>query len=183
MKNTLVARRYAGALLMLAKEQNTAEATGTELNSFAALLDSSAELRKVLENPAIGRGDRLAVIGAFADKLGMSKTTGNFLRLMVEKGRGGALREAVTHYGELLDQELGRARAVVSSTKALDEGALAALKEKLEAVTGKSVILENKIDPSLLGGVVTRVGSLVFDGSVKGRLDTLRDRLIREAGA
>ena len=182
MSSTIISKRYATALLMLAREKGLEEQIGTELRTFAGFLDESGALQQVLENPAIRRDERLKVVEVLVELAGLSKITSNFLRLCVEKGRAGIIGEAMSHYGDLLDEALGRVRATVSSTRVLNDEAVAALKAKLEEMTGKQVVLSTKIDPSLLGGVVTRVGSLVFDGSVRGRLDALRDRLIQEAG-
>jgi F-type H+-transporting ATPase subunit delta len=168
-------------MLELAQEKGLAEDVGEELGRFKELMDGSQELQAVLQNPAIRRGERLAVMGKLIEHLELSQLTSNFLRLMVEKGRAGAIATAVDDYGTLLDKAVGRVHALVTSSRELGAGELDALRTKLEELTGNTVILDQKVDPSIMGGMVTRVGSLVFDGSVRGRLDALRDRLIAEA--
>lgn len=179
---SLVAQRYAKALLEIAREQNAADKVAEELHRFAELLGQSAELQGLLSNPAFRKDERLKVMTQLLEQLQLEKTTANFLKLLVEKGRASAIADMVQAYDTQLDEALNRVRAVVQSTRPLDEASINALKEKLETVTGKTVLVTTEVLPELMGGVVTRVGSLVFDGSVSGRLEALRDRLVRDAG-
>jgi len=175
-----VAYRYAAALLDLALERGDANQVGEDLTKVAAALEASGELQVVLSNPAIRRQERLGVVTALASKLGLGGTATTFLKLVVEKGRASAIAQMVEAYRERHDAQSGRVQAEVISARALAESDLESLRQKLEATTGKSVTINSRIDPDILGGVITRVGSKVFDGSVRGRLEALKDRLIRE---
>jgi len=181
MSNSLVAGRYAKAVLELATESDVGDAVGEELETFQSVRAESPDLREVLANPVFSKEERLEVVKKFCAHLGLSDLTRRFLMLLVEKGRADALPHVVRSYRDQLDEQEGRVRAVVTSTRTLDEAAVDAIKKKLESTTGKTVLVTTKIDPELLGGIVTQVGSMVFDGSVRGRLEALRDRLIRNA--
>jgi len=175
-----VARRYARAMLELATEDGLAEKVGADLTDFQATVHGSPELERTLVNPGFERQQRREVVRALLERGGYQEVTRNFLLLLVDKGRIDHLAAIVREYGALLDRQLGRTRATVRCAAPLAEKDLEQLREMLEKVTGKTVLLDHEVDPALIGGIVTKVGGMVFDGSLKTQLGRLHERLSRE---
>ncbi len=180
-----VARRYAGALAELAAERKVLEPVGASLGAFAALLASSDELRAGVSSPAFTKEERRGVLEAVLAKwTDVDELSANFIRLLGDKGRMAAFDAVVSAYGELVDDRQGRARAHVASAKKLTKKDLTTIENQIKTLTGKSeVIVEQTIDADLIGGIVTRVGDLVFDGSIRTRLQSLRLQLINQGEA
>jgi F-type H+-transporting ATPase subunit delta len=173
------ARRYAKALHLAAREADTVEATGAEIETLAALVAGHAELREALARPWIKGPDRRAAAAAVAQRAGVSQLTRNFLALVAERGRIDHLDEMVRAYRQLVDEQMNRVRAQVRTTTPLEEPAARQLAARLERTLGKQVVLEQTVDPALLGGFVAQVGSLIIDGSLDGQLERMRERLAR----
>ncbi len=173
------ARRYAKALFQLAREGRAAEAAGNELDTVAGLVRDDARLRELLTRPWIKPADRRGIATALAERAGAGKTVRDFLGLLGERGRIDHLPEIVAAYQVLLDEELGRARAQVRTAVALTEGERRTLAERLGRVLGKQILLEERVDQSLLGGFIAQVGSLILDGSLDAQLGRMRERLAR----
>ena len=176
-KREATAKRYAKALLSLARERGRAEAVGGELDEFSSLLAEHAQLRDALLHPWVKGQARRAVARAVAVRLGCSPLSSDFLGLLAERGRLDHLREIGQAYRQLADDSLGRVRAHVRTAVPLAEPERRQLAERLGRATGKTVLVEAQLDPSLLGGLIAQVGSLVFDGSLDGQLARLRGRL------
>lgn len=174
-----LARRYARALLDVAAEGEAAEGILGELRQVVELLREHRELRLVLTNPSILRRDALQILEAVLDRMEVRPLTRTFLRVVLEAGRAGALEEILRAYEELVDERLGRVRAAVTVAAPLEDAQAGRLAEELRRLTGKEVRLEIRQDPTLLGGMVTRIGSRVYDGSLAGRLTRLRGELAR----
>jgi len=174
-----LAKRYAQALLDVAAESGVAEVVGSELTAVAALLREQRELRQVLANPAVRRRDALGLLEAVLDRMDLRPLSRTFLRVVLEAGRLAGLDEILRSYQGLLDERLERVRAVVTTAAPLEAVAAARLTAELRRLTGKQVLLEVAEDPALLAGVVTRIGSRVYDGSLRTRLAALRERLAR----
>jgi F-type H+-transporting ATPase subunit delta len=175
----IVAKRYARALLDLGKEDGNLEKYGQELTDVVELFDQSTELEAVLANPAFGFDSRRQVLDTLLEKLGLSPITKNFFRLLMDRGRIDAVRSIGTIYQGLLDEAKGITRAEVVSATSLDEAAVGRLSQALKDMAGREVELQVKEDPSLIGGVVARIGDLVLDGSVRTQLESLKDSLKR----
>ncbi len=176
MIDASVARRYARALLDVAAQGGQHEKVGEELASVAAAL-SQPEAKAMLANPGYSDEQRWKVVGAVALK---TKATGvllNFLGLLVQRQRITGLDAIARAYAEMVDAKVGRVRAVVTSAYPLGEAELAKIRDALANATRKSVLLEQKTDPSIVGGLVTTVGGTVWDGSIKTQLERLRDEL------
>ncbi|GAC1336515.1 MAG: ATP synthase F1 subunit delta [Myxococcales bacterium] len=183
-----VARRYAKALLSLATAPDgaaanggdphgVAERTAAQLRDLAASLETSPDTRAALLNPGFSSAQRQKAVDALAQQLKLEPGIVNFLRLLLDRQRIAALPAIARAFGELLDQRIGRVRATVTSAQPLGEGELATVRDALSKAVQKSIILEAKTDPALLGGVVAQVGGTVFDGSVRTQLNRLRDEL------
>ncbi len=176
MLDASVARRYARALIDVAAQDGSHERVGGELFAMAAAL-ASPDARTVLTNPVYSEAQRRALVSELAKKMGVSVLFANFLGLLVDKERIGELEMIARVYRELLDEKVGRVRAVVTSALPLSQDDLARVRDALAAATRKSVMLEAKTDPSIIGGLVAQVGNTVWDGSLKTQLERLRDDL------
>jgi F-type H+-transporting ATPase subunit delta len=173
------ARRYAKALFMLARESRATEAVGRELDTVAAPIRDDRELREVLTRPWIKPADRRGIAAGLAERAGAGKMVRDFLGLLGERGRIDHLPEIVAAYQALLDEELGRARAQVRSAVPLTDAERRGLAERLGRALGKQILLEERVDGTLLGGFIAQVGSLILDGSLDAQLGRMRERLAR----
>ncbi len=173
-----IARRYARALLELGAEQNNLETLVKEISAVAEAFTSSAELRAVVDNPEIPRTARKQVFVEIAAKLGCGVTTKNTLSLLADASRLRALPAIATALREEADRSAGVVRASVTSAQPLGDAYIQKLTQALETRFKKKVVVVKNVDPSLLAGVVTRVGDTVIDGSLRARLDELRTQLL-----
>jgi F-type H+-transporting ATPase subunit delta len=148
-----------------------------QLRAFDALARESHDLRTALGSPAVPKSRKRAVITRFVQVLGLSPIIRNFLFVLSDKRRLSALHEIVDSFDVQLDERLGFIRADVSAAQELDQIQLDNLIRKLEQISGKHVRLRFNVDSALIGGVVARMGSTVYDGSVRGRLDHLSRQL------
>lgn len=174
-----VARRYARALLALGLEDGRSEKYGEELEAVAAALETSAEARDLVLNPGYTKAQRQAVVDTLAQTFSLSPVVVNFLRLLVDRRRIGELDAIARAYRELVDAQVGRIRAVVTSAWPLSQEELSRLRDAIAAAARRSIVLETKTDPSLVGGLVTQVGVTVYDGSIKTQLERMREELKR----
>ena len=174
-----IARRYAKALFSLAVEQGRIEPWSDALLALAKAVEDSAELRSLLSNPAFPRDARAAIVTRLAAELKLDAAPASLLQLLGERNRLAGLPAIAAAFRELADAELGRLRARVTSAVPLDDASAAAIAEKLSAATKKQVLVERAVDPAILGGVVTQVGSTVYDGSLRTQLEDLRSTLKR----
>jgi F-type H+-transporting ATPase subunit delta len=180
-----VARRYAGALAELAAERDALTSVAASLDSFAELLAGSDALRAGLSSPAFTREERKGVLEAILGKAtDIDPLSADFLRLLGDKDRMAAYDEVVSAFRDLMDERLGRARAFVSSATPLGAAEIATIENQIKTLTGKTqVFVEQSVDPALIGGIVTRVGDMVLDGSIRTRLQSLRLQLINQGEA
>ena len=170
------AKALADAVLAPGSRTDPREAL-TQLRAFEQLVHSSPEFRNVLLSPAVPTVRKRAVIARFVPIVPLSTLVRNFLYVVVDRRRGDLLGEMSTAFESALDERMGVVRAEVHSAVPLDEGQQAALGQELSKVANKQVRCEFFVDPSLIGGVVARMGSTVYDGSVRTQLETLRERL------
>ena len=184
MTTSAIATRYANALADVV----TAPSGGVlpedalrELRDFESTLRSSAELYNSLTSPAVPPARKRAVVGRIADELKLSRVTRNFLFVLIDHRRIASLDAVVHSLETTLDERLGFARADVTSARELSEAQRAALNQQLERTTGKRIRMHFAVDAALIGGVVARIGSTVYDGSVRGQLEALGRRLSTES--
>jgi F-type H+-transporting ATPase subunit delta len=175
-----IGRRYAKALLQIGIASKSFDVLGRELDRAAETIASSPELKNALENPVFPTHKRRLVLEELARRLALSASVRNLLLLLLDKGRIAALPDIARAHRELVDEQAGRARAVVTSAAPLDATVESRLKGALEKQTGKTVILDKRIDPTLIGGVVAQVGDLLFDGSIKTQLEQMRQDLLAD---
>jgi F-type H+-transporting ATPase subunit delta len=171
-------RRYARALLDLATEAGKAEAIGTQLNDLVLAWQTNRELREVFENPAFGAETRKSVLTSLGDRMKLETLLVRVLTLLSDRRRMRHFPEVADAYRDLAEQRAGRVRAEVITATSMSSAYIAELTKTLEQVTGKKVTVTTREDPSLIGGVVAKVGDKVFDGSLKTRLEELRDELL-----
>jgi len=170
--------QYANALADIALEQGAAAAAGKQLNDFVAAYLLSAELRNVLASPAVSREEKHSVTEKIAERLGAGKILRNFLRTVIDHQRTQLLPEMAESYQDVIRQREGIAEAEISSASELSAAQKKQLSQTLERLTGKKIESRFTMDPALLGGAVVRIGSTIYDGSLRGALDSLRARLV-----
>jgi F-type H+-transporting ATPase subunit delta len=174
LKETLVARRYARGLVQALKATSRLDAVSEKLREFAALFETSREFRVALENPAIPMQAKKAVLDAVLVKLNMDSLSSSMARLALENGRIYLLPLVAEEFEEMSNSALGRIKVEITSARALSSDEEKSLKESLKKFTGKTAVMTVKEDPSLIGGVVVRIGGSVYDGSVKNQLKALK---------
>src|SRR6516165_8959353 len=183
MTITAVAARYANALADVVTAPAAAispQSALAELRAFESTLESSLELREVLATPAVPVNRKRAVIGRIADALNISRVLRNFLYVLVDHRRIGSLRPIIQQFEEAVETHLGFSRAEVTAAEPLSDSQRAALNAQLERLTGKKIRMHVEVNPALIGGALARIGSTVYDGSVRGRLASLERRLTAE---
>lgn len=172
-----LARRYARALLELATEQRQTERVKKDLEELAAMWSASSDLRELFQNPQFSAQARKTTLSEIITRAGVSPLTRNAVLYLADRNRIPALPDVAAAFGAMAEAAAGTVRAEVTSAAALSESYYLQLQRALEQATGKRVVIERKTDPSLIAGVVTKVGDKVFDGSVRTRLTDLRDTL------
>jgi F-type H+-transporting ATPase subunit delta len=172
MSNVPVARRYARALLDAAGAE--ADQILTQLESITAFFESHNELFLTLSSPTLTRTQRMGLVEAvIANAPGLSAVLANLLKLLTDRNRFQSLHFIARQFRDMVDSRMGRVRGRVTSAAKLGDPQVAALKKQLEALTQRSVVLETKVDPSLIGGVIANVGSHQYDASLRSQLADL----------
>jgi F-type H+-transporting ATPase subunit delta len=182
MKNLAIARRYAKALLLIGKEDNQIDTYRQELEGFSALIEKEGTLGQAINNPLYNADGRKKVLESVIEKLALSRVMKSFLTLLFDKGRFVYLSSINDFYQKLADELKGIARASLVSATALSSETVDKIRSTLSEKTGKDIILEVEQDPGLIGGIVTRIGDLVLDGSIKTQLLNMRESLKRGEG-
>jgi len=174
----IVARRYAQAVLELGVEQGTLDRLVEELATLAGAWNTSGDLRDAIENPLVAQEAKKAVVGELCEQVGASPVTRNVVQLLVDRRRAKILPYVAQYVRELADRRKGIIRAEVTTAAPLSDAYYARLQLQLEKMTGQKVVVDKRTDPSLVAGVVTRIGDRIFDGSLRTRLSTLKDSLL-----
>jgi F-type H+-transporting ATPase subunit delta len=171
------ATKEARALFDVALAQADPVVVGRDLDTFVSLVASHPDLARVVTSPMVPPARKRAVVGAIADAAGFSPIVSKLLRILAERHELSLVEPLAAAYRARLMQHQRIVEAHVTTAVALPDDRRAALEASLREATGKTVRLSASIDPSILGGVVTRIGSVVFDGSVSGNLERLRHAL------
>nr|WP_210335074.1 F0F1 ATP synthase subunit delta [Mesorhizobium mediterraneum] len=169
-----VAERYAGSLFELALQANSVAQVEADLNSFAAMLEGSADLTRLINSPVFSSEDQAKAIAAIADKAGITGLTGNFLRVVAQNRRLFAIPGMIKAFRQIAAEHRGETAAQVTSAHALTDAQQTELKAALKSVAGKDVAITVTVDPSLLGGLVVKIGSRQIDTSLKTKLNSLK---------
>ena len=179
MINRKIAQRYAKALMNIGQEDGKFDAYWKELDAFTALFQGEEQLREVLSNPTFNVARRQTIIKEIGKRLRLSSIIINFLHLLADKNRMRYLPDITALYRELADEAAGRARVKLVTAHDLSKKKLTELTNELQGLVGKQVVMEVATDPDLIGGVVARIGGMVYDGSVKTQLARLRETLAK----
>jgi F-type H+-transporting ATPase subunit delta len=175
-----LAERYAGALVDVAIENKQADLIKQELAQFAAMVRESPELHAFLSNPSIVRATKHAVIEQLVTKMGASRTLRNYLFVIVDQRRAGLLIEIEQAFSAILDAREGIMQATVTSAAELTDQERAEVEAVLAKLTRRKVQPQFQTNPELIGGAVVKIGSTIYDGSVRAQLDRMRIRMISE---
>ena len=177
MKNLAVSRRYAKALLLIGQEDKKADQYNKELAGMVGLFDTQEGFEQALVNPLINKNDRKKLLEVVIGSANLSDIMKSFLILLFDKGRIGFLRDIADYYKEMVDELNDVVKASVISANKLSKKNIDKIKKALSKKTGKTIVLNVEQDSSLIGGVVTKIGDLVLDGSVKNQLMNMRETL------
>lgn len=177
MKQTILARRYAKALFAVGKENGKFEEYNEALQGVAGLYVSHPEVVDALTNPLYPLDIRQKVMAGMVASMGVEKIMANFLNLLVEKKRAGILSEVAEEYQAMVDNEKNVSHGSVVSAIELSEALQVKVRATLEKLTGKKVELTTSVDPSIIGGIIAKVGDLELDGSIRTQLASLKDSI------
>lgn len=166
--------RYASALFELASEEKATEEVSRQLHSFQSAIDQSEDLNRLVISPVFSSADQIGALDAVAGQLGITGATLNFLKLCARNRRLSAVRGVIKAYATLLGQSKGEIAGEVASAEPLSGQQLDDLKAALKSALGRDVLLSTRVDSSLLGGLIVKVGSRMMDNSLKTKLQTLK---------
>jgi len=175
--NKTIARRYAKALVQLGSEGGQVDRFREELGAIERLFSANAELRAAFADPALTLEQKKAIMKELVAKAACTELVGNFLMLLVDKNRVAFLGQIVQAYERLADEFSGVIRPMIRTAFPLDASQMAAIQGALEKKSGKKVVPQVAVDQSLLGGVVTQIGDIAYDSSVKTQLKRIQDIL------
>lgn len=178
MKDRKLALRYAKALLEAVGQGETARRVESFLLGVGETMDQSREMRELLMDPAVPKAERVKVLTGLATRYDMPAEVHRFMDTVVEHRRLRNLPEIAELFRELREEADGIVPASITTAAPLDDAMTARVRSALENMTGKTVRLEVRVDPGLIGGAVTRIGSMVYDGSLETQLEMLRNQLV-----
>jgi|CXWL01.1.fsa_nt_gi F-type H+-transporting ATPase subunit delta len=178
MSTETIARRYSAALADAVLASGQTEVVKAELETLGKLFAQSTDLQTVFGNPSIAHASKEKVLDGLIAKAQPSKTTANFLKVLLQNGRLAELGDINERFVTVLEERSGRVTAEIVSARELPEAERSEFEKNLQKLTGKQVSVNYAIDKEIIGGVVTRIGSTVYDGSVKTKLENLREQLV-----
>jgi len=176
-----VAGRYASALFSLAQDDRQTDAVAQSLAKFEAMVKASPDLERLVRSPVFSAEVQLKALDAILAREGIEGVAANFIRLVTVKRRLFFIRQMIADYRKLYDESRGVIRAHATSARRLSPENVDALKEQLRGASGRDVELDVKIDPSIIGGLIVRLGSRMVDGSLRTKLNAIR-LAMKEAG-
>ena len=176
-----IAGRYAQAVFEIAKESGGMDALATQTDDLNAALHDSAELRDLIASPIYSRDQQAAAIGALSTRMGLSPVLANTLQLMAKNRRLFVLPQLTARLAELIATERGEVTADVTSAIALTDAQMDRLKQTLAEKSGKTVKLNTRVDETLIGGLIVKVGSKMIDTSIRSKLASLQN-VMKEVG-
>lgn len=172
-----IAGRYAKALIQLGVEERAVDSYQSALTGFDSMLAANPELRAIFMNPAYTAETKQGILQDLIARLSVPTTVANFLLLLAGRKRLDCLSAIIARFSTLADEQAGVVRPTLVSAMPLAESQVEEIKKSLEKLTGKKVVLTVEIDPSLIGGVITKIGDRVFDGSVQTQLTKIQEIL------
>lgn len=177
MSSMTVARRYSSALADVLVDRNEEAVVREELKAWEQLVQQNPLLLEALTNPTVPYDQKSKVLTELIAKSKVRPTTSNFLRLLLRNQRFAELPQINAKLSEIMDERAGVVSAEVTSARPISEPVRSALEQKLQQITNRRVRLNFATDETLLGGIVTRIGSTIYDGSVRSQLERLRQEL------
>jgi F-type H+-transporting ATPase subunit delta len=169
-----MAGRYATALFELALEEHALDAVRADLDRFGALLEGNADLRRLVRSPVFTADQQLKALSAILEKAGISGIAANFLKVLTANRRLFAARDVIRDYRQLVARHKGEVTAQVTLAEGPTDAHLAAIKNALKAVTQKDVQVDVKVDPSIIGGLIVKLGSRMVDSSLRTKLNSIK---------
>ena len=176
-----VSGRYATALFELARDEKSIDAVRADLDQFDAMLNDSADLKRLVRSPVFAADAQSKALSAVLDKAGITGISANFLKVLTANRRLFAVSDVIRAFRALVARFKGEASADVTVAEPLSDKNLDALKTALKAVSGKDVTLHVKVDPSIIGGLVVKLGSRMVDSSLRTKLNSIKHAM-KEAG-
>lgn len=173
----IIAKRYAKALADLSVERKNVDKVRADLASIVETVEANPALQKVFANPSVTGGERTAIVAEIAVRLKLQAETRRFLEYLAGNGRIRFVREIRAAFEALLAERENRAMARLTTASDAKQADLAAVAKSLERLTGKTVEISAAVDPSLIGGATARIGSVIYDGSIRTQLAKMRERL------
>lgn len=173
-----IARRYGTALADVVLKSGETETVKQELNGFGAMISENADLHSIFSNPSIAHASKENLLGELIKRTKPSKTTANFLRVLLQNSRLTELAEISERFESVLEERSGVVSAEIISARELPATERKEFEKNLASLTGKTVRVNYAVDADIIGGVVTRIGSTVYDGSVRTKLENLREQLV-----
>lgn len=172
-----VARRYASALADVVIERKEEREVQQEIDQWASMIEANPELKEVFANPTIPYDQKRKVLEELISRTRVRPTTASFLRVLLRNQRLSQLRDVTERFAQVLDERGGVVSASVTTAKPIPEDMKNQVRETLMAATGRTVRVTFNTDETIIGGLVARIGSTIFDGSVQNRLQRLSDEL------
>jgi len=176
-----VSGRYATALFELARDEKSIDAVKADLDKFDAMLNESADLKRLVRSPVFAADAQLRALSAVLDKAGISGVSAKFLKVLTANRRLFAVSDVIRAFRALVAKFKGEASAQVTVAEPLSDKNLDSLKVALQAISGKDVTLNVKVDPSIIGGLVVKLGSRMVDSSLRTKLNSIKHAM-KEAG-
>ena len=176
-----VSGRYATALFELARDEKSIDAVKADLDTFDAMLADSADLKRLVRSPVFSAEVQMKALDAVLDKAGITGTSAKFLKVLTANRRLFAVSDVIRAFRALVANFKGEATAEVTVAEQLNDKNLDALKSALKTVSGKDVALNVKVDPSIIGGLVVKLGSRMVDSSLRTKLNSIKHAM-KEAG-
>jgi F-type H+-transporting ATPase subunit delta len=175
--DTTLAKRYAKALVEIGQEQDALERYGADLAGVCQLVDASWDFREVLISPVFTKEDKKTIAGGILEKLGTDPLVTNFIYLLIDRKRIDQLAGIEKAFRSAVDDINGITRGQVTSAEPLGDDSLQRVTEALSHISGKRVLVTTAVDASMIGGLVARVGDMVFDGTIRTQLNQLKESL------
>jgi len=172
-----VARRYASALADVTIERREEREVQHELEQWASMIETNPQLKEVFANPTVPYDQKRRMLETLLSRTRVRETTASFLRVLLKNQRLSQLRDVVERFGHVLDERAGVVAADVTSARPLPEDLRKTLHDAITAATGRTVRLSFTTDETIIGGVIARIGSTIFDGSVESHLNRLAEGL------
>jgi F-type H+-transporting ATPase subunit delta len=175
---SVVAKRYAKALVALAKEHGRLAETGDQLTRLVRLIEDTPELKSLLYNPTVDRRFKNDLLADLAQRLRIGIMELNFVRMLLEKGRLPQMPDIVALYQTLAEEAQNRLRVRVRSAFPLPPALQEEVRQRFAQYTSKEIVIDQELDPTLIGGIVAQMGSLVLDGSIRNELLRIKTELV-----